>query len=72
MIVNALTSEQSWLHVNTLNSEQSGTMSSNYSMEEGDSAIVSDVKIEIDVAEETQHCWHISDPNAHGKANERS
>ncbi|XP_070193909.1 uncharacterized protein [Littorina saxatilis] len=35
-------------------------MASHNSMEEGDTAVLSDVKIEIDVAEE---CWHMTEPH---------
>ncbi|XP_070191288.1 uncharacterized protein [Littorina saxatilis] len=49
--VSTLNSEQLGT-VSALNSEHSGTMSSPSSMEEGDTALLSDVKIEIDVAEE--------------------
>ncbi|KAK7103322.1 hypothetical protein V1264_018247 [Littorina saxatilis] len=33
-------------------------------MEEKDTAVVSDVKIEIDVAEETLQCWHLPEPQS--------
>ncbi|XP_070205793.1 cytochrome P450 2U1-like [Littorina saxatilis] len=37
-------------------------MASLYSMEEGDTGVVSDVKIEIDVAEDTPHCCYRTEP----------
>ncbi|KAK7088678.1 hypothetical protein V1264_022571 [Littorina saxatilis] len=52
------------------NSEQSGNAASDNSMEEGDTAVVSDVKIEIDVAEETPLFWHITEPHPYMPARE--
>ncbi|XP_070205798.1 cytochrome P450 1A1-like isoform X4 [Littorina saxatilis] len=41
-------------------------MASHYSMEEGDTGVVSDVKIEIDVAEDTLHCCYRTEPLQYG------
>ncbi|KAK7091869.1 hypothetical protein V1264_009492 [Littorina saxatilis] len=60
-IISTLNSDQSET-VNGLNSERSGTMASHCNMEEGDTAILSGVKIEIDVAEETPRCWYMTEP----------
>ncbi|XP_070205732.1 uncharacterized protein [Littorina saxatilis] len=49
--------EQSGI-INTIKSEQSGVGASRNSMEEGDTGVVSDVKIEIDVAEDMPQCCY--------------
>ncbi|KAK7088683.1 hypothetical protein V1264_022575 [Littorina saxatilis] len=48
--------------LNTLNCEQSDVGASRNSMEEGDTGVGSDVKIEIDVAEDTPQCCFRTEP----------
>ncbi|XP_070177525.1 uncharacterized protein [Littorina saxatilis] len=43
---------------------------SHCSMEEGDTAVLSDIKIEIDVAEETPQYWHMTEPEPYAPAGE--
>ncbi|KAK7107440.1 hypothetical protein V1264_015372 [Littorina saxatilis] len=58
--------EQSGI-INTLKSEQSGVGASRNSMEEGDTGVVSDVKIEIDVAEDMPQCCYRTEQLQYGK-----